>query len=190
MQRLYETHKLLTYPRTDSRYISDDVVPTLPERLRGIMTGPYAAYARAILRAKPIPTKAIVNNQKVTDHHAIIPTEEPADLSALSPEERNVYDLVVRRFLAVLSSPCGYEEVDLALTIGKHTFYAKGKTVTNPGWQTVYGAQAALEEPEAEEETESQSFPVLTQGAKLAVRQVCLSPGQTKPPRATRRQRF
>ena len=64
MQRLYETHKLLTYPRTDSRYISDDVVPTLPERLRGIMTGPYAAYARAILRAKPIPTKAIVNNQK------------------------------------------------------------------------------------------------------------------------------
>ena len=135
-----------------------------------------------ILRAKPIPTKAIVNNQKVTDHHAIIPTEEPADLSALSPEERNVYDLVVRRFLAVLSSPCGYEEVDLALTIGKHTFYAKGKTVTNPGWQTVYGAQAALEEPEAEEETESQSFPVLTQGAKLAVRQVCLSPGQTKPP--------
>jgi len=182
MQRLYETHKLLTYPRTDSRYISDDVVPTLPERLRGIMTGPYAAYARAILRAKPIPTKAIVNNQKVTDHHAIIPTEEPADLSALSPEERNVYDLVVRRFLAVLSSPCGYEEVDLALTIGKHTFYAKGKTVTNPGWQTVYGAQAALEEPEAEEETESQSFPVLTQGAKLAVRQVCLSPGQTKPP--------
>ena len=176
MQRLYETHKLLTYPRTDSRYISDDVVPTLPERLRGIMTGPYAAYARAILRAKPIPTKAIVNNQKVTDHHAIIPTEEPADHSALSPEERNVYDLVVRRFLAVLSSPCGYEEVDLALTIGKHTFYAKGKTVTNPGWQTVYGAQAALEEPEAEEETESQSFPVLTQGAKLAVRQVCLSP--------------
>ena len=117
-------------------------------------------------------------------------TEEPADLSALSPEERNVYDLVVRRFLAVLSSPCGYEEVDLALTIERHTFYAKGKTVTNPGWQTVYGAQAALEEPEAEEETESQSFPVLTQARSLPSGRSVSPPARPSPPRATRRQRF
>ena len=97
MQSLYETHKLLTYPRTDSRYITKDVAATLPERLRAIAIGPYKDFANAVLRSKPIQTKYIVNDAKVTDHHAIIPTEQYVDLNKLSREERHIYDLVVRR---------------------------------------------------------------------------------------------
>lgn len=182
MQRLYETHKLLTYPRTDSRYISDDVIPTLPERLRGVMVGSYAPLARAILHTRPIPTQYIVNNQKVTDHHAIIPTEEPADLSSLSAEERNIYDLVVRRFLAVLSPPCEYEEIKLTLTIGKHAFYAKGRTVKSPGWKAVYGAGAPGDASDVEEGDAPQILPALTQGAALSAGRISLATGQTKPP--------
>ena len=113
MQSLYEQHKLLTYPRTDSRYISDDVVPTLPERLRAVMVDSYKPLAQQIKRDRPLKTKYLVNNAKVTDHHAIIPTEESPDLWQLTGPERNIYDLVVRRFLAVLLPPCEYEEVDL-----------------------------------------------------------------------------
>lgn len=184
MQSLYETHKLLTYPRTDSRYISDDVVPTLPERLRGVMVGGYAPFARAILRARPIPTRYIVNNKKVTDHHAIIPTEEPAELSSLSPEERNIYDLVVRRFLAVLSPPFEYEEVKYKLTVGKHAFYAKGRTVKSPGWKAVYGASPIVEEDEPEQEPGdgAQELPSLRQGARLPVNRAVVAAGKTKPP--------
>lgn len=182
MQSLYETHKLLTYPRTDSRYISDDVAPTLPERLRGVMVGGYAPFARAILRAQPIPTRYIVNNKKVTDHHAIIPTEEPADLSSLSPEERNIYDLVVRRFLAVLSPPFEYEELQLKLTVGKYAFHAKGRTVKKPGWKAVYGSQAEMDEQEQEADDTEQALPALSQGARLPVKRAAVADGQTKPP--------
>ena len=90
MQALYEQHKLLTYPRTDSRYISDDVVPTLPDRLRAVMTGDYKPFAQELMRRRPLSTRYLVNNAKVTDHHAIIPTEEAPDLWQLSgPERKN-----------------------------------------------------------------------------------------------------
>ena len=118
MQSLYETHKLLTYPRTDSKYITKDVAATLPERLRAIAIGPYKDFANAVLRSKPIPTKYIVNDSKVTDHHAIIPTEQYVDLNKLTREERHIYDLVVRRFLAVLSAPFEYDEMQVTVTIG------------------------------------------------------------------------
>lgn len=183
MQSLYETHKLLTYPRTDSRYISDDVVPTLPERLRGAAVGAYAPFARAILRARPIPTRYLVNNQKVTDHHAIIPTEEPADLSSLSPEERNIYDLVVRRFFAVLSQTFEYEEVKCKLTVGAHAFYAKGRTVKSPGWKSVYGGSSLPgDEQEQEPDCGAQELPALCQGARLPILRAAVAAGKTKPP--------
>ncbi len=105
MQSLYERHKLLTYPRTDSRYIPSDTVRTLPERLMAVAVGDYKQTALELLRKRPLQTKYIVNDSKVTDHHAIIPTEEQPDLFDLSGPERNIYDLVVRRFLAVLLPP-------------------------------------------------------------------------------------
>ena len=180
MQSLYERHKLLTYPRTDSRYISDDVVPTLPERLRSCMVEEYKPLAQSIYRSKPLKTKYLVNNAKVTDHHAIIPTEEQPDLHGLTGPERNIYDLVVRRFLAVLMDPYEYEEVKLTLNIGGETFTAKGKRVINQGWKAAYNKSFSLEEEEGDEA--DQNLPKLTQGQKLPVVSAGLKPGKTSPP--------
>ncbi|MDD6024295.1 MAG: DNA topoisomerase III [Oscillospiraceae bacterium] len=179
MQSLYERHKLLTYPRTDSRYISDDVVPTLPERLRSCMVEDYKPLAQSIYRNKPLQTKYLVNNAKVTDHHAIIPTEQQPELYDLSGPERNIYDLVVRRFLAVLLPPFEYEELKLTLTIGGETFTAKGKRVLNQGWKAAYNKSFQLEE---DEEEADQNLPQLIQGQKLTVSGLTLKPGKTSPP--------
>ncbi len=179
MQRLYEQHKLLTYPRTDSRYISDDVVSTLPERLQSCMVDVYKPLAQEIYRKRPLQVKYLVNNAKVTDHHAIIPTEEQPYLYDLSGPERNIYDLVVRRFLAVLMPPFEYEEVKLTLNIGGETFTARGKHVLNQGWRAAYDRSFTMEE-EAEDE-EEQRLPALRQGDKLPVFAITLRPGKTKP---------
>lgn len=178
MQALYEQHKLLTYPRTDSRYISDDVVPTLPERLRAVMVDPYKPLAQQIMRDRPLKTKYIVDNAKVTDHHAIIPTEESPDLWQLSGPERNIYDLVVRRFLAVLMPPCEYEEVDITLNIAGNTFTAKGKIVRNAGWKAVYDRSYGLDE----DEEDAQTLPPVTQGQRIKVASVQVTAGKTPPP--------
>ena len=179
MQALYEQHKLLTYPRTDSRYISDDVVPTLPDRLRAVMTGDYKPFAQELMRRRPLSTRYLVNNAKVTDHHAIIPTEEAPDLWQLSGPERNIYDLVVRRFLAVLMPPCAYEEVELTLRAGDHDFTAKGRIVSEPGWRRVYDRSFRLED---EEEDEPQTLPALEQGQRLSILGASVAVGKTPPP--------
>lgn len=179
MQSLYERHKLLTYPRTDSRYISQDVVATLPERLRSCMVDEYKPLAQEIYRNKPLKTKYLVNDAKVTDHHAIIPTEEQPQLYELSGPERNIYDLVVRRFLAVLMDPYEYEEIRLTMTIGGETFTAKGKRVISQGWKSAYNRSFQLDE---DEEEQSQNLPELSQGQKLPVESVALKPGKTSPP--------
>ena len=181
MQSLYETHKLLTYPRTDSRYITKDVVATLPERLRAIAVGPYKELANAVLKTKPLSTKYIVNDAKVTDHHAIIPTEQYVDLNKLSREERHIYDLVVRRFIAVLSAPFEYDEVQVKITVGGHTFYTKGQTVKSAGWKAVY--DSSLEDDDEEDsDISSQSLPALSQEAPAFVQNVRVSEGKTAPP--------
>ncbi|MBQ7838223.1 MAG: DNA topoisomerase III [Clostridia bacterium] len=181
MQSLYETHKLLTYPRTDSRYITKDVAATLPERLRAIAIGPYKDAANAVLRAKPIPTKYIVNDAKVTDHHAIIPTEQYVDLNKLTREERHIYDLVVRRFLAVLSAPFEYDEVQVTVTIGKHKFYTKGQSVKSAGWKALYDFSLADDEDD-NDDIRSQQLPALSQGAPVFTKGVRLCAGKTSPP--------
>ena len=181
MQSLYEYHKLVTYPRTDSRYIPDDVAPSLPERLRAIAIGAYKEAAFALLRQKT-NTRYIVNNAKVTDHHAIIPTEEQANFARLSADESRIYDLVIKRFLAVLSAPHEYDEVRARLQIGPHSFYAKGKTVRAPGWKAIYGSTMDDEEEESDSDLRGQSLPALAQGTKLAPQSVAVATGKTKPP--------
>lgn len=182
MQSLYETHKLLTYPRTDSRYITKDVAATLEERLRAVAIGPYRELANAVLRAKPIPTKYIVNDAKVTDHHAIIPTEQYVDLNKLSREERHIYDLVVRRFIAVLSAPFEYDEVQVKVTVGKHNFYTKGQTVKSAGWKALYDASLADDDDDSDSDIAAQQLPALSQGAPAFVKNVRVSEGKTAPP--------
>lgn len=182
MQSLYETHKLLTYPRTDSRYITKDVAATLPERLRAIAIGPYKDSANAVLRSKPIQTKYIVNDAKVTDHHAIIPTEQYVDLNKLSREERHIYDLVVRRFIAVLSAPFEYNEVQVKITVGKYNFYTKGQSVKSAGWRAVYDSTLADDDDDSEPDLAAQRLPALSQGAAAAVKEVRVCAGKTSPP--------
>ena len=182
MQSLYETHKLLTYPRTDSRYITKDVAATLPERLRAIAIGPYKDSANAVLRSKPIQTKYIVNDAKVTDHHAIIPTEQYVDLNKLSREERHIYDLVVRRFIAVLSAPFEYDEVQVKITVGRYNFYTKGQSVKSAGWKALYDSSLADDDDDAEPDLAAQRLPALSQGAAAAVKEVRVCAGKTSPP--------
>src|SRR5690606_30979009 len=105
LQKLYEQHKLVTYPRTDSRYLTSDMASTLKVRLERIAIGPYRDYAKAILKKPLNITKRIVDDSKVSDHHAIIPTDEPVQLNVLTNDERRLYDLIVRRFLALFSGP-------------------------------------------------------------------------------------
>ena len=147
MQSLYERHKVLTYPRTDSRYIPDDVVPTLTERLRSINTGEYSKTVADILRNKRKIASACVNNAGVSDHHAIIPTEEPVIYSSLSPEERRIFDLVAKRFLTVFYPPYEYESMKVTFSAGGEKFTANGIKVISEGWRAVYGAFDDDEEP-------------------------------------------
>ncbi len=182
MQSLYETHKLLTYPRTDSRYITKDVAATLPERLRAIAIGPYKDAASAVLHSKPLQTKYIVNDAKVTDHHAIIPTEQYVDLNKLSREERHIYDLVVRRFIAVLSAPFEYDEVQVKITVGRYNFYTKGQSIKSAGWKAVYDSTLADDDDDAEPDLAAQRLPALSQGAAAAVKEVRVCAGKTSPP--------
>lgn len=180
MQSLYERHKLLTYPRTDSRYIPDDIVSTLPERLRSIAVGSYKELALGLLRSRPLSTRYIVDNSKVTDHHAIIPTDEPVNLYQLSPEERNIYDLVVRRFLAVLSPAFEYEEMRVTVQIDRDRFYARGKTVKSLGWKAAYGSAGTDDEDDSE--LREQLLPQIRQGERLGQKSVSVDTGKTKPP--------
>lgn len=179
MQGLYEYHKVLTYPRTDSRYISEDIVPTIKERLMASTGGEYDAVIQEIL-AKPITKKGhFVNNQKVSDHHAIIPTEEPAMIGSFSSGEKNIYDLVVKRFLAVLLPPYEYEQTSLIGYMGKEQFKAKGKIEHNKGWKKVY--QNYTDE-ELDDDLEEQTLPILEEGDTLVVSNVDKIIGTTTPP--------
>ena len=180
MQSLYEAHKALTYPRTDSRYITDDVAATLLERLKSVAIGNYKELAQELIRKRPLSTKYIVNNAKVTDHHAIIPTDEQINLMQLSPEERNIFDLVVRRFIAVLSPIFEYEETKIKLTVNKQEFYARGKIVKNPGWKAAYGNLLAADDEE--EEDREQSLPPVQQGDRVKIISAKAIAGKTKPP--------
>src|SRR5690625_1853771 len=135
MQNLYERHKLLTYPRTDSRVITTDIVQTLKDRLDACGVDEYASIANKLMKKEFRLPKSVVNDQQVTDHHAIIPTEEHANLSELASNERKIYDLVITRFLAVLSDPYEYEEVKVTLHIDGETFSTKGQTVVKLGWR-------------------------------------------------------
>lgn len=181
MQRLYENHKLLTYPRTDSRYITDDMVPTLPERLKSIAVGPYAEMANTILRNKIHTSKRLVDNSKVTEHSAIIPTEERLNLSNLNIDERHIYDLVVKRFFAVLLPPFEYEQTTVKVSVNGENLFAKGKIVKSKGWKAVYDMQQN-QEAEDDDDMKDQSLPEVNSGDCIKLMNVRTINGKTKPP--------
>ncbi|MEH7258384.1 DNA topoisomerase III [Bacillus toyonensis] len=180
MQKLYEQHKVLTYPRTDSRYISSDIVGTLPERLKACGVGEYRPLAHKVLQ-KPIkPNKSFVDDSKVSDHHAIIPTEGYVNFSSFTDKERKIYDLVVKRFLAVLFPAFEYEQLTLRTKVGNETFIARGKTVLHAGWKEVY--ENRFEDDDVTDDVKEQLLPHIEKGDTLAVKLIMQTSGQTKPP--------
>lgn len=179
MQRLYENHKVLTYPRTDSRYITADMVPTLKERLSACSVGPYSKIAGKLTMQKIHATKAFVDDSKVTDHHAIIPTEQFVQLQNMSNEERKIYDMVVRRFIAVLYPACEYEQTSITAKAEGETFTAKGNVVIQKGWKEAY--ETAVVEEDEDLAAGSLSY-VPKEGAKLVIDKITQTEGKTNPP--------
>ncbi|MGE5544557.1 MAG: DNA topoisomerase III [Bacillota bacterium] len=182
LQDLYERHKLVTYPRTDSRYITTDIVSTLPARLKGMGVGPYAPLVKTLLQKPLKPGKRFVDDSKVTDHHAIIPTEQPLNLAALSEDEKRLYDLIARRFLAVLYPPYRFDQTTITTVVNGEHFYSRGRVVTDLGWRMV---ERAL--PEKDEDGEDQMpDQVLTRHGKgdtVEVKSCKLNKHKTQPPR-------
>ncbi len=179
MQRLYENYKILTYPRTDSRYITTDIVATIPERLRAVATGEYRAAAEELLKTKIKGNKSFVDNSKVSDHHAIIPTEERPNLSSLSSDERKIYDLVVKRFLSVMLPPFEYVQTTIEVKSCNERLIAKGKVIKSKGWKKLYDR---MDDENGEDDIKEQVLPTVNKGAKVAIENVNLKKGETNPP--------
>ncbi|OZQ70741.1 DNA topoisomerase III [Paenibacillus odorifer] len=184
LQRLYEQHKLVTYPRTDSRYLTSDMTGTLKERLDSVAVGPYAALARPLLRKQLPITKRIVDDSKVSDHHAIIPTEQTVLLNGLSTEERKLYDLIVRRFISLFYPPARYDAVAVTVNVEGENFHVKGTTVKDAGWREVYGGDMSSDDEEEsadEPAAGSVKLPELREGAAVTISRCMVRAGRTQP---------
>jgi DNA topoisomerase III len=182
-QRLYEEHKALTYPRTSSRFLPGDMIDEL--KPTAALVGTHREYARAaayVTGLDVLPLGRVVNDAKVTDHHAIIPTRADHRLEKMSDDDRRVYDLVARRFLAVFHPDAVFENTRLETTVAEHVFRTRGRILVVPGWRGVYGE--GLEERSGEDdEGADQHLPKLDQGEDVRTLRVEAAEKETKPPR-------
>ncbi|QWC24579.1 DNA topoisomerase III [Bacillus haikouensis] len=172
MQKLYEQHKLVTYPRTDSKHLSSDITDTLKDRLKAVNVQPYRPAVNKALQSSMKLSNAYVDDRKVSDHHAIIPTEETAFFGKLSDREAKIYDLIVKRFLAIFLPPYQYEQTRVEMTVGKVHFHTKGKRVKEKGWKDVYGFET----------DENQLLGKMEKGTELRLLSISETEGQTTPP--------
>lgn len=173
LQRLYETHKVLTYPRTDSRYLSSDIKSTLAERLKACDVHGYAKQILKIKKNGWTLNKSMINDKKVTDHHAIIPTEEPPRFSNMSDKEKKIYDLVIKRFLAAFYPPAQYEQIETEGVINEEIFITKGKRVLSEGWKEIYKSEGAEKE---------EKLPLFNEEEEYKLIKTAVETGETKPP--------
>ncbi|RAZ80853.1 DNA topoisomerase III [Planococcus halotolerans] len=173
LQNLYERYKIVTYPRTDSKHLTSDMKDTLKDRIKAVQTGPYRSLAATILKSPVTAQKGVIDDAKVSDHHAIIPTEENPPLHELSANEHKLYDMIVKRFLAVFYPQYEYDQTTVKLTAGGETFQAKGNTVRNEGWKRIY-----LDDDEDKDTT----LPKFEKGQTLKIKGISLTEGKTKPP--------
>ena len=182
VQTLYERHKLVTYPRTDSRCITTDMVPTLPARIQAVAAGTLAGWAKPLL-GKPLnPGKHLVNNAAVSDHHALLPTEVKPRMADLSTDERRVYELIALRMLAALYPPARFEQVKLTLEAAGESFIARGKVMREQGWRALPSGPATEDDDDDSDQPPEQALRRLNKGEKLPVKQVRLEEQKTKPP--------
>lgn len=180
MQSLYERHKVVTYPRTDSKYISQDIVPTIPERLKAIRFGGYKKFVGEIQKNGIKVSKSFVDDSKVSDHHAIIPTEEAANISDFTDKEMKIYDLIIKRFLAVFYAPYEYDEMTVTASCSGETFIAKGKNIISLGYKEIYGKE--LKEEDSESDLKDQLMPTFERSEKFTLQRLQMDTGKTKPP--------
>jgi DNA topoisomerase-3 len=184
-QALYDQHKLLTYPRTSSRYLSGDMVAQLKPIAAqvGAAAPEYADGARYVLGLEKLPLGKVVNDARVTDHHAIIPTEADHDLSGLNRDERRLYDLVARRFLAVFHPAAKFENTVIETRCEEHLFRSRGKVLVEAGWRAVYGEEADdTRGPAKEDEEREQKLPKLVTGESVTCAEAESLAKRTKPP--------
>src|SRR5262245_34655837 len=172
-QALYEKHKVLTYPRTDSRALPEDYLPTVKDTLKALSdTNAFSSFAKQILKQGwARPNKRIFDNTKISDHFAIIPTLQTP--KHLNEAEHKLYDLVVRRFLAVFFPAAEYLQTTRVTRVGEHHFKTEGKVLQAPGWLAVYGRAGG---------EENENLPAIAQGEKVPLREIAAQANQTKPP--------
>ncbi|MBT2569276.1 DNA topoisomerase III [Planococcus sp. ISL-110] len=173
LQNLYERYKIVTYPRTDSKHLTSDMRDTLKDRVKAVQMGPYRSLAAMILKNPVAPQKGVIDDAKVSDHHAIIPTEETPPLHDLSDKEIKLYDMIVKRFLAVFYPQYEYDQTTVKLTAGGETFQAKGNTIRNEGWKRIY---------KDEDNDNDTTLPPFENGQGLTIKGIALTDGKTKPP--------
>ena len=183
-QSLYERHKALTYPRTDSRALPEDYVPVVKQTFEMLADSGMrhlAPHALTALNGNYIkPTKRVFDNAKVSDHFAIIPTLQAP--SGLSEAEQKVYDLVVRRFMAVFFPSAEYQVTTRITTAAQHAFKTEGKVLVKPGWLAIYGKEAAAEVEDAKEGDKGQSLVPVAPGEKVKTDSVETKGLKTRPP--------
>lgn len=183
-QSLYEKRKMITYPRTDSRYLSDDMVDKIKQTLGRLKDVPaFSSYAAEVLAKEKLPlSKRIIDNSKVTDHHAIIPTDTRLRTDHLTPEENKVFSLVAARFLAVFYPAYVYESTKVYTKVGLDTFLSKGKTVLQEGWQAVEKALLPETRKNKTEKEEEQQLPPLTEQQPVVAKRTKVLDKKTKAP--------
>jgi DNA topoisomerase III len=191
-QRLYEEHKALTYPRTNSRYLTTDMVEEI--KPTADLVGGQKEYAKAaayVTGLDVLPLARVVNDEKVTDHHAIIPTRAEHAVDRMGDDDKRVYDMVVRRFLAVFHPEAVFENTRVETTVtpegkteGGHVFRTRGKLLLVPGWRGVYGEVPSETKSAAEEdEGVDQQLPKLNDGEDVQTLEIASERKETKPPR-------
>jgi DNA topoisomerase III len=186
-QSLYEDKKAITYPRTNSRWLSGDLVSQLKPTAATLQPiGEYADAARYVLGLQQLPLGRVVNDSKVSDHHAIIPTDVAHELDRFSPDERRVFDLVARRFLAVFHPPARYARTTVITLVEEERFRSRGKITLEPGWRGVYGLESdedrKARQQEEDSENESAELPPLEQGQQVKCASAEVEAKETKPP--------
>ncbi len=182
-QSLYEAKKAITYPRTSSRYLSGDMVPQLKPTAATLQPiQDYLAAAEYVLALDKLPLQRVVNDAKVDDHHAIIPTDIEHDVNALTPDERRVFDLIARRFLAVFHPPARYARTTVITVVEEERFRTRGKVTLEAGWRSVYGVEPDQERQSEEEESEGGEMPVLKEGQTVRCIAAEIEDKMTRPP--------
>ncbi len=184
-QRCYDEHKALTYPRTSSRYLTSDMVDQIKPTAEQV--GRDAEYTKAadyVTGLDLLPLSRVINDEKVADHHAIIPTNDAHKLDKMSADDRKIYDLVARRFLAIFHPDAEFENTRVETTVAEHVFRTRGKVLIVPGWRGVYGEMAEGDGTKTDEdEGRDQTLPKLEKGEEPDTTEVEALEKETKPPR-------